>query len=259
MNDRAATSRTANGILRAAAAIVMVASAPATARAETTLPEDVHCIEVEVEAPTQAPALALPQPDLGARDLRLRALDFLPPTPESHPGRMVGFASAMLGVQVAALALAPPSNWNGRVTPSFTQFRSSFTTPPVWSTGDPWTTSYIAHPIMGSLLYTAARRSNYGPVGSFLFATAGSTLWEYGVEGWFEQPSWPDLLMISTSGALIGELRWRARQSLLRRGRPGFWGQMGLAVADPIAEVQLLVQTIAGRKAARDLFGDELL
>jgi hypothetical protein len=112
---------------------------------------------------------------------------------------------------------------------------------------------------MGSLLYTAARRSNYGPVGSFLFATGANTLFEFGVKSWFEQPSWPDLLVTSTGGALIGEARWWARQRLLRGGRPGFWGQLGLAVADPIAEAQLLFQAVAGRKAARDLFGDELL
>jgi hypothetical protein len=172
---------------------------------------------------------------------------------------MVGFGSAMLGIQVTALVLFPPTNLSGRLEPSAEQFRRSFTSAPTWNDTEPWTANYVAHPIMGSLLYTAARRSNYGPVGSFLFATAASTFWEYGVESWFAQPSWPDLLVTSTTGALIGEARWWARQRLLRGGRPGFWGQLGLAVADPIAEAQLLFQRVAGRKAARDLFGDELL
>jgi hypothetical protein len=254
VNHRAATQRTATGMLRAIAAIAILASSPAAARAVTpTLPEDVRCLESE------AVEVQLRQPDLEAGELRLRAADFVPPTPQSHPGRMVGFGSAMFGLQITSLVLFPPANWSGRVKPSATQFRSAFTSAPTWNDGDPWTTNYVAHPIMGSLLYTAARRSNYGPVGSFLFATAGSTLWEYGVESWFERPSWPDLLVTSTTGALIGEVRWWTRQRLLRRGRPGFWGQLGLAFADPIAEAQLLFQTVAGRKAARDLFGDELL
>ena len=253
MNDRATTLRTATRRLRAAAVVLAVVAAPAARAEAPTPPEDVRCIE------SQALALELPAPDLEAGELRLRASDFLPPPPESHPGRMVGFGSAMFGLQIASLALFPPSNWSGGIAPSATRFRSAFTAPPVWDDGDPWFTNYVAHPIMGSLLYTAARRSNYGPVGSFLFATAGSTLWEYGVESWFEQPSWSDLLMTSTTGAVIGEVRWWARQRLLRGGRPGFWGQLGLAFADPIAEAQLLFQTFAGRKAARDLFGDELL
>jgi hypothetical protein len=253
VNDRAATSRNARSMLRAAAATALLAMAPVAARAAPSLAEDVRCIDAEVAS------IELRQPNLDLGDLRLRASDFLPPTPESHPGRMVGFGSAMFGLQITALVLSPPSNWSGRVAPSAAQFRSAFTAPPTWDDGDPWTTNYVAHPIMGSLLYTAARRSNYGPVGSFLFATAGSTLWEYGIESWFEQPSWPDLLVTSTTGALIGEVRWWARQRLLRGGRPGFWGQLGLAFADPFAEAQLLFQTVAGRKAARDLFGDELL
>lgn len=207
----------------------------------------------------EAVSIALRQTALEPSDLRLRASDFLPPEPEARPGRMFGFGSAMLAVQLTGLVLVPPANWDGRIDPSFDRFRSAFTAAPTWDDGDPWTTSYVAHPIMGSLLYTAARRSNYGPVGSFLFATAASTFWEYGVESWYERPSWPDLLVTSTTGALIGEARWWARQKLLRGGRPGFWGQLALAVADPFAEAQLLFQAVAGRKAARDLFGDELL
>jgi hypothetical protein len=202
----------------------------------------------------------LRQPDLEVGDLRLRAADFQAPTAVAHPGRMVGFGSAMFGLQIASLVLFPPQNWSAGAKPNAAQFRNAFTAPPVWNDGDPWTTNYVLHPLMGSLLYTAARRSNYGPVGSFLFATAGSTVWEYGVESWFEQPSWPDLLVTSTTGALIGEARWWARQRLLSDGRrPGFWGQLGLLFADPIAEAQIMFQMVAGRKAARDLFGDELL
>jgi hypothetical protein len=234
-------------------ALCALAASPSRVRATAPVADELRSLDAErVE-------LSLRQPDLEVADLRLRASDFVPPTPEVRPGKMVGFGSAMFGIQITALVLFPPSNWSGRAEPSAAQFRSAFTGAPTWDDGDPWTTNYVAHPIMGSLLYTAARRSNYGPVGSFLFATAASTLWEYGVESWFEQPSWNDLLVTSTTGALIGEARWWARQRLLRGGRPGFWGQLGLAVADPIAEAQLLFQAVAGRKAARDLFGDELL
>lgn len=253
MTKLSATTPSARA-LRLAAVLLM--TAPAWVRAAPATPptvEDVRCLEL------QPADVHLRQPDLDLVDLRLRAADFAPPIAEARPGKMVGFGSAMLGIQVTALVLFPPSNASGRLQPSVTQFQRSFNAPPTWNDAEPWTTNYVAHPIMGSLLYTAARRSNYGPVGSFLFATAASTVWEYGVESWFTQPSWNDLLVTSTTGALIGEARWWARQRLLRGGRPGFWGQLGLAFADPIAEAQLLFQRFAGRKAARDLFGDELL
>jgi hypothetical protein len=231
----------------------LLAALPALAGARESLADELRFAEAE---PFE---WRLRQPDLDPGDLRLRATDFLPPTVEQRPGRMVGFASAMFGIQITALVLFPPANWSGRAEPSLSKFQRAFTAAPVWDDGDPWTTNYVLHPLMGSLLYTAARRSNYGQVGSFLFATAGSTVWEYTIESWFEQPSWPDLLVTSTAGALIGEARWWARQRLLSEGRPGFWGQLGLLFADPIAEAQLLFQAVAGRKAARDLFGDELL
>jgi hypothetical protein len=238
---------------------LLLGAFPALGRA-VGLPDDVRCLEPAARAvEPEAPAVALDAVEPGTSDLRLRLADLTPGIPERHPGRMLGFGSALFGIQITSLVLFPPANWSGQGKPQPAQFRHAFTAPPVWNDGDPWTTNYVLHPLMGSLLYTAARRSNYGPVGSFLFATAASTFWEYGIESWFEQPSWPDLLVTSTTGALIGEARWWARQRLLRTGRPGFWGQLGLAFADPIAEAQLLFQSIAGRKAARDLFGDELL
>jgi hypothetical protein len=256
VTKRTATTRPAcrpSRILGLAAVVAAIAAAPSPGRAGAPLPDEVGCLDAEMVAVDLRPA------DLDVGDLRLHPSDFLPPHPETRPVKMVGFGSAMLGIQVTALVLFPPDSLNGRLEPSATQFRSAFTAPPTWEDGDAWVTNYVAHPIMGSLLYTAARRSNYGPVGSFLFATGANTLWEFGVKGWFEQPSWPDLLVTSTGGALIGEARWWARQRLLRGGRPGFWGQLGLAFADPIAEAQLIFQAVAGRKAARDLFGDELL
>jgi hypothetical protein len=237
-------------ILTAAA---LLAALPALAGARESLVDELRLAESEPFKWDLHPA------DLDAGDLRLRATDFLPPVAEQRPGRMLGFASAMFGLQITSLVLFPPANWSGGARPNLSNFQRAFSAPPVWDDGDPWTTNYVLHPLMGSLLYTAARRSNYGQVGSFLFATAGSTIWEYTIESWFEQPSWPDLLVTSTTGALIGEARWWARQRLLSEGRPGFWGQLGLLFADPIAEAQLLFQTVAGRKAARDLFGDELL
>ncbi|HSN13080.1 MAG TPA: DUF3943 domain-containing protein, partial [Anaeromyxobacteraceae bacterium] len=247
MTHRTATARPVCRLLALAA--VAALSLPAGSHAAAaSAPDEVRCLEAEVTP------VVLPQPDLDVGELRLRGSDLLPPAPQVRPGRMVGFGSAMFGVQITALVLAPPAGWNGPVKPSAANLRRAFTEPPTWNDGGSWASNYLAQPLMGSLLYTAARRSNYGQVGSFLFATAANTLWEYGVQGWFEQPSWSDLLVTSTTGALLGEARWWARQRLLRGGRPGFWGQLGLAVADPIAEAQLIFQALAGRKAARDLF-----
>jgi hypothetical protein len=93
---------------------------------------------------------------------------------------------------------------------------------------------------MGSVLYVFARRNFHSPLQAFLFSTIASTTWEYAFEGWYEQPSWSDLLVTSTIGALIGEGRWQIRQLLLRNGTPGAIGQVALFLVDPVTEVQLL-------------------
>jgi hypothetical protein len=60
-----------------------------------------------------------------------------------------------------------------------------------------------------------ARAQGYHPVGSFLFATAASTFWEFGIESWQEQPSYQDLIVTPIVGSLIGEARFRAKRALL--------------------------------------------
>lgn len=92
----------------------------------------------------------------------------------------------------------------------------------------------------GSILYLFARRNFHSPVQAFLFSTVASTTWEYAFEAWYEQPSWTDLLVTSTFGALIGEGRWQIRQRLLRHGTPGALGQVALFLVDPIAEIDIL-------------------
>jgi hypothetical protein len=93
---------------------------------------------------------------------------------------------------------------------------------------------------MGSVLYLFARRNYHSPLQAFLFATVASTTWEYAFEAWYEQPSWSDLLVTSTFGALIGEGRWQLRQLLLRSGPPGVLGQIGLFLVDPVTEIDIL-------------------
>jgi hypothetical protein len=94
---------------------------------------------------------------------------------------------------------------------------------------------------MGSVLYLFARRNFHSPLQALLVSTIASTTWEYAFEGWYEQPSWSDLLVTSTTGALIGEGRWQIRQLLLlRNGTPGVAGQVALFLVDPVTEIQLL-------------------
>jgi len=67
---------------------------------------------------------------------------------------------------------------------------------------------------MGSESYLRGRESGYGGFGSFLFSKAMSLTWEYLMESWTERPSINDMLVTSTVGSLIGEVRHQAKMRM---------------------------------------------
>lgn len=97
-------------------------------------------------------------------------------------------------------------------------FRESWTKAPVWDK-DHFAMNYIAHPLVGSYYYNAMRSQAAKPLSAFLFSTAQSFIWEYCIEGVAERPSTQDLIITSTTGALLGEIIHRGT---LRMGRNGF-------------------------------------
>ena len=95
----------------------------------------------------------------------------------------------------------------------WSNFKRAFTSPPVFDE-DGWVYNYFLHPLMGSESYLRAREGGFGYFGSFLFSTAMSFSWEYIIESWTEQPSIQDLLITSTTGSLLGELRYRLKNKM---------------------------------------------
>lgn len=209
--------------------LVMASARPARAQEAASPPPQ--------ETTTTLPrSLAAPSPRLPG--LTLDSPPAEPPKPKHGSTLLLG--GLYLSVSLSVLVLLPPDNWNGNFTPRPSQFARSWTGPPTWHDGDPWTTNYVGHPIMGSVLYLFARRNYHSPVQAFLFSTIASVTWEYAFEAWYEQPSWPDLLVTSTVGALLGEGRWQLRKLLLRGGAPGALGQVALFLVDPITEIDIL-------------------
>ena len=102
--------------------------------------------------------------------------------------------------------------------------------PPIWD-NDSWITNYILHPLWGSETYLRARAQNYTPVESFLFSTAASVAWEYAFESWAEHPSKQDLLVTSTVGSILGEIRYITRRALTNRDEA--WATVLLILVDP--------------------------
>ena len=108
--------------------------------------------------------------------------------------------------------------------------------PPVWDL-DPWYWNYVIHPVAGAYGYLAERNHEETALRAFLFSTATSVGWEYGVEAWIEHPSAQDLLITSTTGSVLGELSYRATKRMSRNGFSGMEKAV-LVIINPLWPIQ---------------------
>ncbi len=134
-------------------------------------------------------------------------------------------------ITVGAIFLLPRSftNWksDGLVKNAPNQFIDAFTKPPAWDK-DGFGVNYIGHPYSGSLYYNAVRSTGSSPLKSFLYSAYKSTMWEYLIESWFEQPSTQDLIVTPILGSLLGE---GSHQLTMKMKKNGFSSVEKLVVA----------------------------
>ena len=120
---------------------------------------------------------------------------------------------------------------------------------PHWDKDDHFI-NYVLHPYWGASYYVRARDRGLERGASILYAAALSTLYEFGVEALFEQPSIQDLIVTPLGAVLLGErffryqrkLRYRlAQQGLTTRER---WA---LVLTDPLGALNERVDRWFGR------------
>ncbi len=73
--------------------------------------------------------------------------------------------------------------------------------------------NYGLHPLAGSETHMIARAHGWTFGEAALFDAAASVGWEYVFENVYERPSRTDLMVTAPVGALLGELRWQAKQA----------------------------------------------
>jgi hypothetical protein len=221
-------------VLLAITGLLSAAAVPATVYGQIPQP---HLVATSVEGREAASVFALPPLD-GVRE-------GLAGHGDEHPGHPVAsrYLSERPGLRDAVvyttawhvvgmgLLLSLDPEATGFEPPHIRNVVRAVTSPPVWD-DDEWFTNYIGHPLWGSETYLAVRRDGYSRWESFLFSTAASVVWEVAIEGWAEQPSIQDLLLTSTVGSLLGEVRYRMIASLAQQD--GTWAKVALVVVDPL-------------------------
>jgi hypothetical protein len=84
-------------------------------------------------------------------------------------------------------------------------------------------TNYVFHPYWGAAYYIRARERGFGVLGSAVYSALLSTIFEFGVEAFFEQPSYQELIMSSIAGTLQD---WRTVFVSVCDGGDSFWGAL---------------------------------
>lgn len=96
---------------------------------------------------------------------------------------------------------------------------------------DQFATNQFLHPYTGTIYYGFARSTGLNFWESFLYAGAGSFLWEVGGER--TPPSINDQVSTTFGGTFLGEPLFRMASLLLESGAPTFWRELGAAVLSP--------------------------
>lgn len=128
---------------------------------------------------------------------------------------------------------------------SFDNFRDGFRQAPS-KDDDKFIWNFVLHPLWGSETYLRARSQKFTQFESFLFSTASSVVWEYGMENFVQAPSRQDLILTSGLGYFLGEFRYRTKQSLLEKEGKRY--RMAEVLIDPL---QIFTEKI-GRMLGQD-------
>ncbi len=77
--------------------------------------------------------------------------------------------------------------------------------------------NYLLHPYWGASYFVRAQERGYGAKGAFWYSVALSTMYEFGAEALFEEPSVQDLVVTPVLGSLLGMYFMRVRDNVRAR------------------------------------------
>lgn len=142
----------------------------------------------------------------------------------------------------------------------FTEYADNIKKGPVIDE-DTWYINWIGHPISGAAYYTMARHNNLSIMQSFGYSVMMSTFfWEYGFEAFAEIPSIQDLFITPIVGSLLGELFYRAEQSILAQNGKLMGsrklGKLALVVLNPMGTISAAINRGLGSRVIQDSSAD---
>lgn len=148
----------------------------------------------------------------------------------------ISYQAASLGL----IYLAPESvsNWTqeDKDNVSFSKWWDNVSDPQ-WDTDD-WWINYGLHPYWGAAYFVRARMRGYNSTESFWYSFALSSMYEFGVEAIFEEPSIQDIFVTPAFGAVLGSAFMNVREDIYEKYNAGQdlsrWDRTVLGLTDPL-------------------------
>ncbi|MGH7392996.1 MAG: DUF3943 domain-containing protein, partial [Candidatus Rokuibacteriota bacterium] len=115
---------------------------------------------------------------------------------------------------------------------------------------DSWFVNYVTHPYFGATYYIRARERGFGEFSSFVYSAFASTLYEFGVEAFFEEPSIQDLIVTPIGGTLVGMFLFEPlRRRIRAKPELKWYDRVALVLTDPIGAMNGVFERLLGIKS----------
>jgi len=113
--------------------------------------------------------------------------------------------------------------------------------------------NYILHPYWGAAYFVRARERGYDGWESFGYSALLSSLYEFGVEALFENPSTQDLWVTPAVGSILGQYFWHLRGNIrdrdVERGYRSTGDKWLWVLTDPLGTLNQQFDKLLGYKA----------
>jgi hypothetical protein len=123
---------------------------------------------------------------------------------------------------------------------------------PQWDS-DKWWINYVLHPYWGASYFVRARMRGYNSAQSFWYSFALSSIYEFGVEAIFEEPSIQDIFITPALGSVLGSAFMNIREDIYAKQFTeegiGGWDRFVLGATDPLGWLNSQVDKLFGYDA----------
>ena len=110
--------------------------------------------------------------------------------------------------------------------------------------------NYVLHPYWGATYYIRGRERGLDKLSAFGFSALISSMYEFGIECFFEKPSIQDLIVTPVAGSLLGAFLFEPwRDSIKHKQEIRWYDHVALVVTDPLGVLSQGIEKVLGIKS----------